>query len=122
MRLWVLWLAAAAWGSPCQRVDDGATVVVSSVGALRRAAADAKPGATILIAPGEYVGGVFLKGLHGAAGRPIVIAGQSRDNPPRFVGGSGFQISGASHLSPHEASGRMRIGARRAEPQRLPQV
>ena len=98
MRLWVLWLAAAAWGSPCQRVDGRSAVVVSSVGDLRRAAADAKLGATILIAPGEYVGGVFLKGLHGAAGRPIVIAGQSRDNPPRFVGGSGFQISGASHL------------------------
>ncbi|MCL6535725.1 MAG: hypothetical protein K6U77_06590 [Armatimonadetes bacterium] len=86
MRLWVLWLAAAAWGSPCQRVDGGATVVVSSIGALRRAAADAKPGATILIAPGEYVGGVFLKELHGAAGRPIVIAGQSRHNPPALRG------------------------------------
>jgi hypothetical protein len=86
MRLWVLWLAAAAWGSPCQRVDGRSAVVVSSVGDLRRAAADAKLGATILIAPGEYVGGVFLKGLHGAAGRPIVIAGQSRDNPPRRRG------------------------------------
>ncbi len=74
------------------------TVVVTNIAELRRAATNAQPGTTIQVAPGDYVGGVSLMNLHGAPGRPIVIAGLDHTNPPRFVGGSGVQISGTSHL------------------------
>lgn len=91
-------MLAVGWMFLGQGTSRDAVILVSTVAELRHAAADAKPGTTILIAPGDYTGGVLLKGLHGKSGRPIVIAGQHRENPPRFVGGTGVQISGASHL------------------------
>lgn len=72
---------------------------VGDVAGLRRAIAAAKPGSRILLAPGEYPGGISLRGLHGQPGRPIVIGGADPANPPRIVGGaSGVQASEVSHL------------------------
>lgn len=73
-------------------------IVVSTLNELRQAAASAGPGTTILVAPGDYVGGVFLSNLHGAEGRPIVIAARDPKNPPRFIGGAGVQLSKITHV------------------------
>lgn len=59
----------------------------------------AKPGTTILIASGSYVGGVSVQNLHGEAGRVITIAGADAKNPPVFCGGNtGMQFSQVSYL------------------------
>ena len=74
-------------------------VDVSTVEELRRAAAEAKPGTRIRLAPGTYAGGIHLTGLSGAPGRPIVIA--SRDPAAPAViegGGSGLQLTDAVHV------------------------
>jgi hypothetical protein len=66
---------------------------------LRAAAASAKPGTTILVAPGEYEGGVHLEGIRGERGRPIVIAAADPERPPLFRGGSeGMHLSAVEHL------------------------
>lgn len=76
-----------------------AEVSVSSVDELRRAVAEAKPGTTILIAPGEYEGGHHFRGLKGEEGSPIVIRGADAKNPPVFRGGNNaFQLSGIAHV------------------------
>jgi hypothetical protein len=66
---------------------------------LRDAAARAKPGATLLVAPGDYDGGLHLSDLKGAPGKPIVIAGADPKNPPVFKGGAtGLQLSAVAHV------------------------
>ena len=88
------WLTVALLG-----FQQGATVAVDSVATLRRAVAHAKPGSTILIAPGTYDGGISLANVHGAAGKPILIAGKDPANPPRFTGGgTGLHLSKVSHF------------------------
>lgn len=69
-------------------IPAGETVRVADDAALRAALREAKPGTTIAIAPGTYRGGIELRGLTGAEGRPIVIAGASREQPPLFEGGA----------------------------------
>ncbi|MDW8207672.1 MAG: right-handed parallel beta-helix repeat-containing protein [Chloroherpetonaceae bacterium] len=74
-------------------------VRVRSVPELRQALAGVRPGTRILIAPGEYSGGLYFANLHGAPGRPIVLAAEDRANPPRFVGGNNvFQFSDVSYF------------------------
>jgi hypothetical protein len=83
--------APAAAGQAEHRVRDA--------DGLRRAVAAAKPGDRILLAPGEYRGNFHFTNVHGAAGRPVVIAAANPDRPPRFVGDAiCLQFSGASHL------------------------
>lgn len=66
---------------------------------LRAAAARAGPGTTILLAPGDYEGGVYLSGLRGAPGKPVVIAAADPARPPRFLGGGeGMHLSGIEHV------------------------
>ena len=66
---------------------------------LVAALANAKPGATILVAPGVYRGGVSQAKLRGTAERPIVIAGADATQPPVFEGGSGgLQLSSPEHV------------------------
>jgi hypothetical protein len=75
------------------------TVQVDTREALIAAVASAAPGTTIQIAPGTYRGGLDLTGLRGGPGQPIVLAAQEPEQPPVFQGGgSGFHVSGASHL------------------------
>jgi len=76
-----------------------AEVSVSSVEELRRAVAEAKPGTTILIAPGEYEGGHHFRGLKGEPDAPIVIRGADAGNPPVFKGrNNAFQFSEIAHV------------------------
>ncbi|HRI44640.1 MAG TPA: right-handed parallel beta-helix repeat-containing protein [Fimbriimonadaceae bacterium] len=77
----------------------GQPIVVNSLASLRAAVQSATPGATVLLAPGTYTGGIFLSDIHGQAGQPITIAGQSSTNPPIIQDGStAFQISKTSHI------------------------
>lgn len=75
------------------------SVLVSTREQLIAAAQKAIPGTTILIAPGEYRGGIHLVNITGTRHSPIVIAAADKTNPPVFVGGgSTIQISDASFL------------------------
>lgn len=82
-------LALALAPASCQGPDEVAPpTTVSDVAQLRQALAAAQPGSVVLLAPGTYEGGLYLEGLRGEEGRPVVIAGAAPDDPPVFVGGS----------------------------------
>lgn len=63
-------------------------VVVNTREALVRAVGDAVAGTKILIAPGEYRGGLSFTAIEGTAGQPIVLAALDPMDPPQFVGGN----------------------------------
>jgi hypothetical protein len=89
--LLVFMLAAAGTAAQVTRVYN--------VSQLRQAIRNARPGDTILLAPGEYEGGLFFENVHGTPGKPIVIAGEKPDNPPVIRGGGEcLHFSKASHL------------------------
>jgi hypothetical protein len=78
---------------------EDATVRVASRDELARALASAKPGTTILIAPGTYRGGFSARGLAGTKESPIVVAGADPKDPPVIEGGgSGLHLSSPGHL------------------------
>lgn len=80
-------------------IGGAAEVLVSSVEELRRAVAEAQPGTSILIAPGDYEGGHHFRGLKGEPGAPIVIRGADAANPPVFKGrNNAFQFSAIAHV------------------------
>lgn len=80
-----------------------ATVSVSDVVGLMDAVAVAVPGTRILIAPGEYPGGLYFAGVHGTEEEPISVGGVDPQNPPIFTGGANaFHFAGASHLTLHD--------------------
>jgi len=74
-------------------------VRVSTDQELQRALNNAKPGVTILIAPGDYQGGIFQSNLQGTAEKPIIISGVDSRARPVFIGGNGIHISKPSHLT-----------------------
>ncbi|MDP7135115.1 MAG: chondroitinase-B domain-containing protein, partial [Planctomycetota bacterium] len=66
---------------------------------LMKALKDAKPGTRILLAPGRYKGGMYLKGVKGTKEKPIVVAAADPKDPPVIEGGyCSFQFSGAEYL------------------------
>jgi hypothetical protein len=74
-------------------------VRVSSREELARALAAARPGTTILIAPGAYRGGLSSGGLAGTKEQPIVIAGADPKDPPVIEGGgSGLHLSSPAYV------------------------
>lgn len=80
-------------------VVQGPVVKVDDLAGLRNALRDAKPGTTVLLAQGTYTGGLHVENLHGQPGKPIVIAGASRSEPPTITGGAtALQFSKVSHL------------------------
>lgn len=89
MAMALMTLMAALVPASCQDQGEGAARVttVNDVPQLRRALAEAGPGDTILLAPGTYAGGIYVEGLQGAEGSPIVLAGADPDDPPVFAGG-----------------------------------
>lgn len=65
----------------------GRDIVVRDSRGLRQAAAKAEPGDAILLMPGEYRGGVSLRGVNGRKRAPITIRGSDEKRPPVFTGG-----------------------------------
>lgn len=85
-------------------------VRVQNTAQLRQAVRNALPGDTILLAPGEYEGGLYFENLHGQPNKPVVIAGEDPRHPPVIRGGGEcLHISKASHL---ELRNMVLIGAR----------
>lgn len=77
-------------------------ITVRDADGLRRAVAQAKPGARILLAPGEYPGGFMFTNLRGKPGNPIVIAAADPKNPPVIRGGGeGMHLSGPAYVELH---------------------
>jgi len=68
--------------------------------ALRKALASARAGTTIYLAPGTYAGDVYVTGLKGAPGRPIVLAAAGpRTQPTILRGGTeGLHLSEVEHV------------------------
>ncbi len=56
---------------------------------------------TILLAPGEYTGGIYIRGISGKAHAPITIRGTDPDNPPTFSGGGSqaIHMADCSHIT-----------------------
>ncbi len=79
---------------------------VATEGELVAAIQGAAPGTTIVVASGEYEGGLFFTELHGTPTEflgtpalPIRIMGADTGNPPIFRGGTnGMQLSNISHV------------------------
>ncbi len=63
-------------------------VTVSDRDALIAAMRSATPGTTIFVAPGTYDGGMYIEGLRGAEGSPIIIAAADPEDPPTISGGT----------------------------------
>lgn len=87
-------LAAAGFGD-----DTDHTISVGDTAQLRAALANAKPGATIRLQPGEYRGGLSAGDLRGEPGRPIIIEAADAKRPPVFKGGAnGLHLSRIAHV------------------------
>ncbi|WP_165226419.1 right-handed parallel beta-helix repeat-containing protein [Aquisphaera insulae] len=81
------------------RARDEPTRTVSDVPHLRDALARARPGESILLAPGEYRGDVMVQGLHGEPGKPIVLRASDPKRPPVFRDGTtGLHLSRVAHV------------------------
>lgn len=80
-------------------VADAQSVRVHNTPQFREAVRNVRPGQVILLAPGEYEGGIYFENLHGQPGKPIVIAGEDPHHPPVIRGGGEcLHISRASYL------------------------
>ncbi|WP_459554346.1 right-handed parallel beta-helix repeat-containing protein [Lacunimicrobium album] len=73
---------------PCFAEGQIKTVQVRSRDELINAVQRAQPGTQILIAPGEYRGGMTFNELRGTKEQPIVLAALDPQNPPEIVGGT----------------------------------
>ena len=76
-----------------------AEIKVSDPAGLNRAVATAKPGTTILLAPGDYGNGFHWVNVQGTATQPVVIEGADKSDPPLFSGGNeAIHLSDCNHL------------------------
>src|SRR5687768_18544644 len=75
------------------RAGDGATVQVSDAAGASRALAGAKPGTTVVLAPGKY-GTIRLAGVRGAEKQPVTLRAADPKQPPVFE-----NVPVAMHLS-----------------------
>jgi hypothetical protein len=67
---------------------------------LSQAIGKLRPGTTLLLAPGVYSGGVYLRDIAGNDKQPIVIQGTDATNPPLFKGGSqAFHLANCSYIT-----------------------
>ncbi|WP_417850748.1 right-handed parallel beta-helix repeat-containing protein [Thalassoglobus sp.] len=59
----------------------------------------AQPGSKILIAPGEYRGGLSFENLRGTKEKPIILEGRDPRQPPVITGGtSGIHLRSPAHI------------------------
>ncbi len=93
---WMLVVLVSLLGAAGCGADD---VKVSTSAQLRAALGDATAGTRILLAPGEYEGGMWVRDIDGDPDRPIVIAGADPDDPPHIVGGANsFHLANVSYI------------------------
>lgn len=94
MKLPALFIIAAAFTGSAF-----ADTTVKDRDALLSALRSAKPGTTILVAPGNYQGGLSASKLSGEKGKPITVRAADPKQPPVFEGGaSGIHLSGCSFV------------------------
>jgi hypothetical protein len=75
-------------------------VSVKNSSEFSRAIVKLKPGTTILLEPGTYSGGIYLRDIAGKDGLPIVIQGTNPDNPPLFEGGNqAIHLANCSYIT-----------------------
>lgn len=85
--------------SALAHADEEPNRTVADSRQLREALAQARPGETIRIAPGEYPGGITGRELRGAPGNPIILRGSDPSHPPVFRGGTtGLHLSRVSYF------------------------
>jgi hypothetical protein len=81
-------------------LDSPNEVLVRNSAELQSKLSVAKPGDLVLVAPGEYRGGIHVSVVSGTRLKPIVVAAQIATNPPRFVGGgNAIQLSSCSWIT-----------------------
>ncbi len=74
-------------------------ITVHNSAELREALRAAQPGLQILLAPGDYTGGIFVANIHGQEGQPIVVQAANPEQPPRLLGGTeALHLSDVSYL------------------------
>ncbi len=77
-------------------------ITVHSRDELIRAVRAAQPDTKILMAPGEYRGGLSFADLQGTKGKPIVLAALDAKQPPQIIGGtSGLHLIRPSFVELH---------------------
>lgn len=78
------------------------TVTVNTRDQIVKAVQQAKPGTTVLIAPGTYQGGLNFNGLQGEQNKPITLAAADKENPPVFKGrNSCFHLTDPAFVELH---------------------
>lgn len=83
----------------CGQAAIARTVTASSRAELIQRVHQAKPGTTIVLAAGEYKGGLHFSNIHGTKEKPITIVGQPGEALPAIRGGTScIQISSSCHL------------------------
>jgi len=85
--IFVFWLIAAV-SFPTNAQPETREVRVKDSSELSRAIRTLRPGTTLLLEPGIYSGGIYLRDIEGKDEQPVVIEGTEPDNPPVFAGGS----------------------------------
>lgn len=96
---WIRWLGAAVLLTNAAQLARAQDVAVHDGAELVTAIQGARPGVRILLASGDYPGGMSFKNVQGMPGKPIVIAAANPARPPRIVGGgNNIQLSDVAHL------------------------
>jgi hypothetical protein len=72
----------------CQSLALADDITVHDADELRSALRHAQPGATILLAPGNYGNGIWIEKVDGTKDQRILISGADAQNPPIFMGGN----------------------------------
>lgn len=79
---------------------DADDISIDNSAQLRPAISKLKPGDTLLIAPGDYAGGIYLADISGTENAPITIRGADPNNPPLFSGGGqAFHFADCSYIT-----------------------
>lgn len=82
----VFWLVVA-FSFPTNAQEEAKKVRVKDSSELSLAIRAMIPGTTLLLEPGIYSGGIYLRDIKGKDEQRVVIEGTDPDNPPVFTGG-----------------------------------
>ena len=82
----LFWLIAA-FSFPTNAQEETKKVRIKDSSELSRAIRALRPGTTLLLEPGIYSGGIYLRDIKGKDEQRVVMEGTDPDNPPVFTGG-----------------------------------